>query len=469
MCHLCKFKCTKDTQCKSGCQSKCSDCGHKKLSCSFRKCVCCLGINKYKPQSVGNGVDDVVNAVAVDDCGNIYVGGTFTNVASCKGIHGPARIACWDGCSWKAIATELENPVGKQDPVINAMKIDSCGNLYVGGNFKYLINDHGEKILVNSVAKWDGCKWEGLNCGVLMDQEDDLDIDEVGTVVSIYIDCYNNVVVGGNFGYAINSDDCEDEEEVEDGAVEVNNIAKWCGKYWVDLDNGIPNTVVLAVAIDNGGNVFAGLSNDIFENGKFFHLAVYNGTEWCDLGGGTDGPVKALEIDSCGNLYVGGSFTAVGALGCKCDVVSALNIAKWDGCCWSSVGCGVCGSVNALAIDGCGHLYVGGDFDKVFNSNKTTLVVPKLAKWDNNKWSSVGNGVANGTIKTEVLDLDIGKHNNIVVGGDFKTSGIVSYFVVNICFICFDDVADCERCKHQYVMMCEEKGELRYPLKCTHK
>ena len=44
--------------------------------------------------------------------------------------------------------------------------------------------------------------------------------------------------------------------------------------------------------------------------------------------------VYALAVDGAGNLYAGGEFTTAGG-------VTANNIAKWDGSAWSALGCGM--------------------------------------------------------------------------------------------------------------------------------
>src|ERR1035438_1189762 len=55
------------------------------------------------------------------------------------------------------------------------------------------------------------------------------------------------------------------------------------------------------------------------------------------------------------NLYAGGYFITAGG-------VTANFIAKWDGSAWSALGSGMNNQVRALAADGAGHLFVGGDF-----------------------------------------------------------------------------------------------------------
>jgi hypothetical protein len=67
-----------------------------------------------------------------------------------------------------------------------------------------------------------------------------------------------------------------------------------------------------------------------------------------------------LAVDGAGNLYAGGEFGTAGS-------ASVNNIAKWDGSAWSGLGSGLTGgfedeAVEALVIDGAGHLYAGGGF-----------------------------------------------------------------------------------------------------------
>ena len=71
---------------------------------------------------------------------------------------------------------------------------------------------------------------------------------------------------------------------------------------------------------------------------------TFSDTDWFSLGPGVNGAVNALAVSGT-NLYVGGQFTSAGG-------ISASNVAKWDGNTWSALGSGVNGSVGALfAVD----------------------------------------------------------------------------------------------------------------------
>src|SRR5947208_8951489 len=69
---------------------------------------------------------------------------------------------------------------------------------------------------------------------------------------------------------------------------------------------------------------------------------------------GADSSVFTAAVDGSANLYIAGSFSAVG------DIVASY-IAKWDGTRWSAIGSGIKGGVSSLAVSG-SDLYVGGQF-----------------------------------------------------------------------------------------------------------
>jgi len=104
---------------------------------------------------------------------------------------------------------------------------------------------------------------------------------------------------------------------------------------------------------------------------------------WVGLGG-TNGTVSATSLDASGNLYVGGSFSAIGSLGYG-------RIAKWNGSAWSALGTGLGttnSTVNAIAVSG-STVYAGGTFTAPNGDN--------ISRWDGSTWSAFGNGLNSGT------------------------------------------------------------------------
>jgi hypothetical protein len=78
---------------------------------------------------LGKGVDNFVNALAVDPEGNLYATGDFTSAGGMPAL----RIARWDGTSW----TSLGSGLGAEGDYssISTLAVDDSSNLYVGGQF----------------------------------------------------------------------------------------------------------------------------------------------------------------------------------------------------------------------------------------------------------------------------------------------------------------------------------------------
>jgi trimeric autotransporter adhesin len=139
---------------------------------------------------------------------------------------------------------------------------------------------------------------------------------------------------------------------------------------------------------------------------------VYGDASWSSLGGvpGTDGSVYAVTAGVGTDVYVGGSFYAVG------DVL-ARGVAKWDGTNWNALGAGIMGpgdsgrSVFALAVSG-DDLFAGGDFLSMGG-----VAAQSVARWDGVKWTTLGSG-----LDGRVLCLAV-RGNELFAAGEFLTAG----------------------------------------------
>ena len=91
------------------------------------------------------------------------------------------------------------------------------------------------------------------------------------------------------------------------------------------------------------------------------------------MGSGIDGVVLALAVDGGGNVYAGGDSRRG---------TPAKNIAKWNGFRWSTLGSGTTCLYNTycnlwdLAYGGSGNLYVGGKFREVAGA-----LADGIARW----------------------------------------------------------------------------------------
>ena len=120
---------------------------------------------------------------------------------------------------------------------------------------------------------------------------------------------------------------------------------------------------------------------------------------------GTNGRVFALAADGQGNLYVGGEFTEAGGLPAK-------NVARWNNG-WSALGEGINGPVNALAIDSNGTVYAGGNF-----TDAGSVIAANIAAWNGTAWSTLGGGTS-----ARVEALAVGPGGLLYAGGHFLFAG----------------------------------------------
>ncbi len=140
---------------------------------------------------------------------------------------------------------------------------------------------------------------------------------------------------------------------------------------------------------------------------------------------GVSGYVYAIAIDGQGNVYVGGEFGVVGGL-----VTPVSNIVLYNPSTntWSSLGTGtnngVSGggptSVNALAVLG-NDLYVGGNFTQAggVSANYVARYNPTT-----NNWSALGSGSSNGV--SGIVSALVVLGNDLYVGGSFGQAGGMS-------------------------------------------
>jgi len=184
--------------------------------------------------------------------------------------------------------------------------------------------------------------------------------------------------------------------------VPAKRIAMWDGWTWSGFGTGLPWTVVSAIQKWDDGN-----GSDLFAGGD--NIAKWNGLAWSVVGGGVSGGgggVKALTLFDNGQgtaLYAAGFFAAAGG-------VAVNKIARWDGQEWSALGQGItdpAGAAYALAVydDGSGSaLYMSGLFVEVDG-----VAAINIARWNGQSWSAVGDsGLQEYNEVTQLKVLDDG-------------------------------------------------------------
>jgi trimeric autotransporter adhesin len=237
--------------------------------------------------SLGSGVDWIVNAIAVDNANYIYVGGTFTNAG---GIYSRGLAVSAYG-TWYNLGN-VEGASG----AVNSLVFDGVSKIYAGGSF---LTAGG--VSATNIAYFDNSdfSWHPLGLGLNA---------KANTVA------YGNghLYAGGSFTKA--------------GALTANHVAQWDGSNWSALGSGITggNTVIV--------NSILVVGTDVYVTGNFTNaggvsatnIAKWNGSTWSALGSGLDLPRAGFALAASGNdLFVGGNFTTAG------DKPSEF-IARWN-------------------------------------------------------------------------------------------------------------------------------------------
>ncbi len=330
---------------------------------------------------MADGSNTVVQALASDGGDNLYAGGWYTEAGGVRAWH----IAEWNGSTWSPLGSGMMRTCTQTGRCIEALAVDTTGNLYAGGYFTV-----AGDVNANRIARWDDTAWAPVGGGMN------------GDVLALAVDRAGRVYAGGRFTTA--------------GPEGTRHIATRDGTTWTSLGSGMGGGYepwVGALVFDASGHLYAGGRFITAGGVSVNYVAKWDGTTWSALGSGTNGPVRALVFDAAGNLYAGGEFTTAGG-------VSADYIAKWDGSAWSPLGGGVSGAqylyVRSLACDAVGNLYAGGGFITAGG-----VIANYVAKWDGATWSALGSGM-NGAVHALVFDAA----GSLYAGGEFTTAGGVS-------------------------------------------
>ncbi|HNT81083.1 MAG TPA: T9SS type A sorting domain-containing protein [Bacteroidia bacterium] len=289
-------------------------------------------------------------------------------------------IAKWDGNDWDSVGN------GLTDFASNLVTFKS--DLYACGAFSVI-----NKIEIKTIARWDGFTWDSLSI-----QPDILSSDFVASVTADDSFLY----VAGGFRSI--------------GGISANSIATWDGAQWRSLNfpdlfpGSVSNTSTIVSACKFMNKLYVG---GVFRSSPvdtIGHILCYDGVNWTKLENGIRGNLSGIA-DMCvykGELYVAGLFT-------KASGNYGNNIQKWNGYQWSDVNGGTFGmgggngQIHRLIVFH-DQLYACGVF-----TTAGGIVADKIAKYDGEKWCSLGSFFDNG-----IGNLAIYK-DSLYVGGGFNT------------------------------------------------
>ncbi|MEM7384864.1 MAG: hypothetical protein AAF514_07950, partial [Verrucomicrobiota bacterium] len=465
---------------------------------------------------VGSGVDGIIRTMAFGQSGKLYVGGQFRRAGSIAA----SNVAAWDGTGWDAMDGGVFG--GGDVNGVFSISVDGFDRVYIGGDF-----DAGSGQALNKVGIYENGTWNALGSGlgnsttqivtaVLADGEEvyfggvfadpngspnrkknfarwNAGIDFTDYVAGLNAppeepsgppedelaeankhmffeyggpeggDSYDMVrhgdyiYLGGGFQNVskapglktlvrfnvvtetwetlpgltnnqgwVHSFDLDDEGNLwvsgqfsSIGGVPARRIAKFhiaSGEWSALRDRNHPDefgpvsgsafaTVRAGDYVYIGGFIFN--SDDPAE--RYIRRFNLTTNTWETVGNGLNGRVNALAVDDEGNVFAGGSFSASGT-------TPLASLARWDGERWHPVGGGVEGSVRCLKFDVDGTLYVAGTFFQVGGQ-----LANMVAAWDGTAWDDLNLGVAGGSADG-VWQIDIDSAGRIYIGGDFAES-----------------------------------------------
>jgi len=342
------------------------------------------GADDCQPQwdvTIGQpGLNDWVQALAVVDTGGgpaLYAGGSFT----IAGGQVTSGTAVWNGSFWSPLG-------GTVGSVFSLQTFDDGSGggsaLYAGGQ------------LGGMIARWNGASWTTVGAG-LNNTVRAMTVFDDGTGDALY--------AGGDFFAAPGQP--------------ADSIARWDGMAWTEVGDGLNGTVYALTVFDDGSGpaLYAGGSFTRPHGGSLVNYIVkWDGASWSTVGGGMNGPVRALAVFNDGSgeaLYAGGDFLLAGG-------TPANRVARWDGVAWSPLDTGVNAPVNTLTPfdDGTGPaLFVGGFF-----STAGAVSAQRIAKWNGTEWASLQAGIFGGDVKA-MAGLDDGLQRVLYAGGSFTSAG----------------------------------------------
>ena len=235
--------------------------------------------------------------------------------------------------------------------------------LFVGGLFT-----QAGGVEASSIARWDGQEWSALGAGVggFDARIRDMVVFDDGRGPALY--------VAGTFETA--------------GGTPAKNVARWDGREWSALGDGLNLTVTTLTVFDDGGGSRLIAGGYFFASGPttVIQVAAWDGDAWSPVGGGVNDVVHDLTV----HLDDGGPVLVAAVSHTPIFGLNTNRVLQFDGTGWSQVGGSMNNAVNAVAsMDSGGRrmLFAAGAFTQIDGQP-----VRRISHWDGVEWSQVGAG-----------------------------------------------------------------------------
>ena len=240
--------------------------------------------------TLGTGANSVVKSIVISSDGVVYIGGEFTSVGGAANTKG---IAQWNGTSWSAVGTGITSSPGQ----VYCMAMSPDNNLYFGGWFTNVDGSNGDYL-----GYWDGTSLKRIG---------NVELDN--TVHALAFGSTGYLYIGGEFTNA-------------GGNANADYIAKWNGTSWSEVSGGT-NGTVYSIGVF-GGKLYASGLFTLAGNTLVDNLAIWSNGAWqrMDIDLPSSSIAYAFMLSSDNSLYVGGAFMT-GTIGQNAETgVVALNL-----------------------------------------------------------------------------------------------------------------------------------------------
>ncbi len=227
--------------------------------------------------------------------------------------------------------------------------------------------------MATAIMRWDGATWEDIT-GNFSGVVDALKAGRVSSnmpVVDLAVDGEDNLYAAGAFYYPTAD---------QTGELPMGYVAKWNKKTWTVLSQGFDKVNVFALAVSATGKVYVSGEQSLTPEGNPSYVAQWDGEKWSQINTRKLNTSLSIAVDKSGRLYASGQGSTPDGF-----------VVYWDGTDWITITEQLGGEAPAvadLAVDGNGHLYIGGSFESV-----NGIPARNIAYWDGSLWHALGDGV----------------------------------------------------------------------------
>ncbi|MEW6469638.1 MAG: T9SS type A sorting domain-containing protein [Bacteroidota bacterium] len=302
----------------------------------------------WSPLGVGNEFTSNVWTIAEDQQNaTIYFGGCFDTLRG-LGVHHAGK---WFQNDYDSVGSGIN--VGSNYGIMASAVYNN--EWYVGGKFNL-----AGGVPANNVARWNGSQWLSLSGGV----------NNTVRAMAVF---NGQLFIGGDF--------------TKVNGQTIYYLAKWNGTQWI----------YPAIAINGAVNDLEVLGSDLYICTNTC-IIRYDGTftyQLANQGG------KSIAVYN-NEVYVGGTFPAFDG------IPGTRGIVKYNGLAWQSVGGGIT-AINSPFFYGIydmeeynGKLFVGGSFTKM-----GATIASNIANWNGNSWSAMGSGTNNPVLTLAEINSEL--------------------------------------------------------------